>query len=383
MTVNTSEWEAAGLYDRDAPGAADRLALLEYLSERGASLEQMVEAHRLGSLPGVAGELVTRDDTPLVPVTEIAERSGVTVPRVLRALLAAGIPAAADSEVAADLVRLMAAFEQGSALMGEEAVLAFTRVMGAAAINIAEAAVALFYAELGPGTEREGATELERAKLAEAAGRAFTTVPGIVSRMVEDQFERAQVRALLQRGWQEGPAAADDGSPHEAQDVAVALGFVDLVGSTAWAQQLSLREQSLALARFESAAWTSAVIAGGRVVKTIGDEVFFAAPTPDAACRIGVAVCRAADDDSILPPARGIVGFGFARPREGDYFGPLVNRLSRMVKVGEPGQLVVTDDAATQLSPDQWSLRAFELDELRSVHGQVTAFVVEPVPAIC
>jgi len=154
---------------------------------------------------------------------------------------------------------------------------------------------------------------------------------------------------------------------------------VDLVGSTAWAQQLSLREQSLALARFESAAWTSAVIAGGRVVKTIGDEVFFAAPTPDAACRIGVAVCRAADDDSILPPARGIVGFGFARPREGDYYGPMVNRLSRMVKVGEPGQLVVTDDAATQLSPDQWSLRAFELDELRSVHGQVTAFVVEPV----
>ena len=377
MTVNTSEWEAAGLYDRDAPGAADRLALLEYLSERGASLEQMVEAHRLGSLPGVAGQLVTRDDTPLVHVTEIAERSGVAVPRVLRALLAAGIPAAADSEVGADLVHLMAAFEQGSALMGEEAVLAFTRVMGAAAINIAEAAVALFYAELGPGTEREGATELERAKVAEAAGRAFTTVPGIVSRMVEDQFERAQVRALLLRGWQEGPGA-DDGSPHEAQDVAVALGFVDLVGSTAWAQRLSLREQSLALARFESAAWTSAVLAGGRVVKTIGDEVFFAAPTPDAACRIGVAVCRAADDDSILPPARGIVGFGFARPREGDYYGPLVNRLSRMVKVGEPGQLVVTDDAATQLSPDQWSLRALEPDKLRSVQGQVTAFVVEP-----
>ena len=72
----------------------------------------------------------------------------------------------------------------------------------------------------------------------------------------------------------------------------MALGFVDLVGSTAWAQTLSLRDQSLALTRFESAAWTSAVLAGGRVIKMIGDEVFFAAPTAEAACRIGLEVCR-------------------------------------------------------------------------------------------
>jgi adenylate cyclase len=378
VTVNTSEWVAAGLYDPDAPEAADRLALLGYLSERGASLDQMVEAHRLGSLPGLAGALVTRVDTTLVTVDEIADRSGVAAPRVLRALLAAGIPATAESEVAPDLVHLVAAFEQGSALLGEEAVLAFTRVMGASAINIAEAAVALFYAELGPGTEREGATELERAKVSEAAARAFTAVPGIVSRMVEDQFERAQRRALVQRAWEEDPLGTD-GSPRAAQDVLLALGFVDLVGSTAWAQRLSLRDQNLALARFESAAWSSAVLAGGRVVKTIGDEVFFAAPTADAACRIGVTVCRAAHDDRMLPSARGIVGFGFATPREGDYYGPLVNRLSRMVKVGEPGQLVVTDAAAAQLSSDQWSLHALELDEIRGVQGPVKAFVAEPV----
>ena len=378
MTVNTPEWEAAGLYDPDAPEAEDRLALLEYLTARGASLEQMVEAHRLGALPGLASGLVTRVDAPLVPVKEIAERSGVAEPRVLRALLAAGIPATADSEIAADLVHLVAAFEQGSALFGEEAVLAFTRVMGAAAISIAEAAVALFYAELGPGSEREGANELERAQVSEAAGRAFTTVPGIVSRMVEDQFERAQRRALVQRGWEEGAAGADETAPRAAQDMLVALGFVDLVGSTAWAQRLNLREQNLALTRFESAAWSSAVLAGGRVIKTIGDEVFFAAPSADAACRIGITICRAAHEDRILPPARGIVGFGFATPREGDYYGPLVVRLARMVKVGEPGQLVVTDAAAAQLSADQWSLHALELDELRGVEGPVRAFVVEP-----
>jgi hypothetical protein len=38
-------------------GSAERLAVLEYLTERGATIEQMVEAHRFGTLPGVAADL--------------------------------------------------------------------------------------------------------------------------------------------------------------------------------------------------------------------------------------------------------------------------------------------------------------------------------------
>ena len=122
-------------------------------------------------------------------------QSGAPLDRVLRALLAAGIPARPDTEVPADLVRLMDAFEQGAALMGEEAILAFTRVLGAAAMNIAEAAISLFFAELGPGTVREGPDELARARLSEAATTAFTEVPGVLGLMVMDAFERAQRRA--------------------------------------------------------------------------------------------------------------------------------------------------------------------------------------------
>ena len=216
--------------------------------------------------------------------------------------------------------------------MGEDAILAFTRVLGAAAANVAESAIALFFAELGPGTVREGPDELARAKLSEAATAAFTSVPDVLGRMVMDAFGRAQRRAEEARSWL-APFVDAEG-PTEI----VALGFVDLVGSTAWAQTLNLREQNLALTRFESAAWSSAVRAGGRLVKTIGDEVFFAAPTADAACRIGVEVCRAAAEDDVLPPARGAVGIGAAIPREGDYFGPLVNLLARLVKVGAPGR---------------------------------------------
>ena len=89
----------------------------------------------------------------------------------------------------------------------------------------------------------------------------------------------------------------------------------------------------------ESAARSSAALAGGRLIKTIGDEVFFAAPTAEAACRIALEVCRAAAEDAVLPPARGVVGIGPATPREGDYYGPLVNLLARLVKTGAPGEV--------------------------------------------
>ena len=374
--VNQEEaWRDAGLYDSQEPGAAERLALLEYLTERGATIVQMVSAHRMGTLPGVAGDLVTQGRTAMVSVDDVAARTGLPSSRVMRALLAAGIPARSGTEVPADLVSFMAAFEQGAALLGEEAILAFTRVLGAAANNVAEAAVALFFAELGPGTVREGPDELARARLAEAATTAFTAVPDVLALLVLDAFERAQRRAEAARSWLGSSPPADD-EPEGPSEV-VALGFVDLVGSTAWAQTLSLRDQSLALSRFESAAWTSAVLAGGRVVKTIGDEVFFAAPTAEAACRIALEVCRAAAGDEVLPPARGAVGIGLATPREGDYFGPLVNLLSRLVKAGAPGEVVVTEAAAADLPAEGWVLRPLEPAALRGIDEPVRVFTVQ------
>jgi adenylate cyclase len=159
----------------------------------------------------------------------------------------------------------------------------------------------------------------------------------------------------------------------------VALGFVDLVGSTAWSQTLNLREQNLALTRFESAAWSSAVLAEGRVIKMIGDEVFFYAPSVEAACCIGTEVCRAAADDEVLPDARGAVGVGPVTPREGDYYGPLVNLLARLVKVGPPGELVATEAAVAQLRGDEWSVRPLEPATLPGIAETVQAYIVEPL----
>jgi adenylate cyclase len=367
-------WREAGLYDPNDPGAAERRAVLQYLTERGASIEHMVEAHRTGTLPGVASDLVTQGHNEMATVADVAARAGLSPARVRRALLAAGIPARDETEVPVDLASFMTVFEQGAALMGEDAILAFTRVLGAAANNIAEAAIALFFAELGPGTVREGPDELARAEVAEAATTAFTEVPEVLGVLVMHAFERAQRRAEAARSWlgSSPPTDAETQGPTEV----VALGFVDLVGSTAWSQTIHLRDQTLALTRFESAAWTSAVLAGGRVIKTIGDEVFFAAPTAEAACRIGLEICRAVGEDELLPPARGAVGVGPATPREGDYFGPLVNLLSRLAKAGAPGEMVATEAATAALPPEAWIVRPMEPVVLRGIAKPVRACTV-------
>lgn len=366
-------WEAAGLYQPGTAGAAERLALLRYLTERGASVDQMVEAHALGALPGVAGTLVRGAPSPGTTLAEAAAASGLGPERLRRILLAVGLPVDDDTPIPVALHPLLRSFQIGAELMGEEAILAFTRVLGAAATNVAEAAVALFYNELGPGSERQGPDEVARARIAERAMLAFSTVPDVLARILMVQFERAGRRATEQRRW-EGPGAGEPGGTET-----VGIAFVDLVGSTAWAESLSRRDHSLALSRFESAAWAAAVTAGGRVVKLIGDEAFVAASSAEAACRIAVEVCAAVAADGVLPPARAAVGYGPVTGREGDYFGPLVNVVSRAVKAAAPGAVVATVDAVGQLAGHGWDVGPVTPRALRGVERPVELAEVRPL----
>jgi class 3 adenylate cyclase len=109
----------------------------------------------------------------------------------------------------------------------------------------------------------------------------------------------------------------------------------------------------------------------------IGDAVFFYAPSVDAACGIGLEVCRAAAEDEVLPAARGAVGFGLVTSREGDYYGPLVNLLSRLVKLGTPGELVVTEAAAAQLREDKWAVRPLKPARIEGIQQPVVVYAIE------
>jgi len=99
---------------------------------------------------------------------------------------------------------------------------------------------------------------------------------------------------------------------------------------------------------------------GGRVLKTMGDEVMVLFPTPDAAANAASEMHAAVDT---LPPVNGTklgvrIGFhsGLVIQRGNDVFGDTVNLAARLVAQAQKGQIITSHETLQQLSP---ALRAF------------------------
>lgn len=373
-TLGAEEYRAAGIFDPHAPESGQRLELLEYLDRQGVTLAIMVEADRVGGLAALASELPLAAPGARLSVEEVAALAATTVDRVHRVRLAAGLPADLDDPghlgLPSTVVDDMVSFEAGAALFGETPTLSFTRVVGAAMARVAEAAVGLFLTERMPDLSSD-VSELARARAGEDGTATFIAVaPQLMANFLREHMVLAIRRSIAERTLEIDERA-----------VTVGLGFVDLVGSTAWASGLTLKAHALALARFETAAWEIASAYGGRVVKLIGDEAMFLAPSGAAAARIALAVCRAVDEDDALPAARAAAGYGIVAARDGDYFGPLVNLVARAVKVGEPGSVVVTEPVRADLdhSPapdDDFEIVDLSARRLRGLEEPVALFAI-------
>jgi adenylate cyclase len=338
------------------------------------ALASMVEADRFGGLAALASELPLRVPGAPLTIDAVATRSATTADRVRRVRVAAGLPAdAGDSGhpgLAPSVVDDVVSFEVGAALFGETPTLSFTRVMGAAVARVAEAAVSLFLTERLPGLSAQS-TELALAREGEDGVATFIAVtPGLMTNLLREHMTLAIRRSVAERTLEVDERA-----------VTVGLGFVDLVGSTAWAAGLTLKEHAMALAGFEAAAWDIASRHNGRVVKLIGDEAMFLAPSGPDTARIARELCRAVAEDDALPEARGAVGYGTVGARDGDYFGPLVNLVARAVKVADPGWVVVTETVRDQLDDPpvpgaRWEVAELSAPELRGVDEPGRLFAV-------
>jgi len=126
-----------------------------------------------------------------------------------------------------------------------------------------------------------------------------------------------------------------------AQPVMV-VGFVDLVDFARTSVELDPIEYGRLLDRFEAVAWDEVTEAGGRVVKLIGDEAMFvSAPDPRIADAVLEILGRCGHDG--LPPARAGLSVGPVVVRAADYFGPVVNRASRLVELSDAGAAAVDE----------------------------------------
>ncbi len=125
------------------------------------------------------------------------------------------------------------------------------------------------------------------------------------------------------------------------QHMRLAVGFVDLVGYTAWSQSHNPSEVIEAITLFELQAFELASEHGARVVKHIGDEVMFVSLDPVAAGRLALALVAELGTDAA---PRGGLCAGEVLTRHGDHYGPVVNLASRLVDAAVPGEVLVDED---------------------------------------
>jgi adenylate cyclase len=126
--------------------------------------------------------------------------------------------------------------------------------------------------------------------------------------------------------------------------VPVCVGFADMVGFTAQTQQLDVEALADVVERFESIAYGVVHAHGGRVVKTIGDEVMFVNDDVVECCRSALELARRYREDDELSDVRVGLATGLVLERDGDVFGHPVNVASRIVNAAFPGLVVVSDE---------------------------------------
>jgi adenylate cyclase len=281
---------------------------------------------------------------------EVAELTGVDTQTLERFWRALGFPNVADedrsfTDLDLEAVRIFQGLQALGAARTDTA-LQLARVIGSSMARIAEA-------ELVPGDMVH--SDVDPIVSADAfASVADITIPAM-ARLLEFVWRR-QVAAGIQRSML---LRSHGVAPGESPTIAV--GFADMVGFTLLSQHLSDQELATVVRRFEDISHDIVTALGGRVVKMIGDEVMFVVENVTNAARIGLNLADAYADDDLLSDVRVGLASGPVLLRDGDYFGPTVNLAHRIVNIGNPGTVLMSDEFHTALmaeAPDEFTGQA-------------------------
>src|SRR5829696_4377924 len=140
--------------------------------------------------------------------------------------------------------------------------------------------------------------------------------------------------------------------------------FTDIEGSTQlW--EKSPRGMQIALTRHDAVLWEAIEGHGGSVFKTVGDAFCAVFPTAIGALESALAAQRtlfseAWGDEIGALRARMALHTGTTHERDGDYFGPPVNRVARLLSAGHGGQVLIsssTQELVRDHLPPQTHLR--------------------------
>lgn len=235
------------------------------------------------------------------------------------------------------------------------------RVAGSALSRLAEATVAAYVQDV---EHRDDSRDL----IAEADQNAFASALVLVlGDMLPTVFRHHMWTSVRrQRVAQHGIA--------DPEVVRLAVGFVDLVGFTSFSRFASPAELIGTIEDFEQRAFETAHRFGGRIVKSIGDEVMIAASDARIVSAIALELITTTGDDPSVAPRAG-VSAGDVLFRLGDYYGPVVNLASRLTSEAVPGEVLT--DQSTDVGPDM-ELQPAGRRALKGFAEPVRVWTVEP-----
>jgi len=268
---------------------------------------------------------------------QVSELSGVSLERAQRLWRALGFPDVDDDKVAfTDLDVHALKTVQGLVELGlldEETQLATTRAMGQSLSRLAEWQVSVLTRALADmdAIEPEVATE--------AARELVPVLEGLIGYVWRRHLAATAARALA--------------NPDDVIARTMVVGFADLVGYTAMTRHSDEDELARLVGGFESVASDVIAQQGGRVVKTVGDEVMFTADEPAVGAEIALQLLESVEADENLPGLRVGLGSGTVLARLGDVYGEPVNLAARLTSIARPDSILVDRELAAALDGDE------------------------------
>ncbi|MEV0591829.1 adenylate/guanylate cyclase domain-containing protein [Nonomuraea cavernae] len=266
---------------------------------------------------------------------EVAAEAGVPpdlTERIWRALgfasLADDAVAFSDGDVAAlRRVRMML----DSELLDEQTVIRMARALGQTTARLAQWQAEIMIGAMLPPDEEPSDADLTR--ILDTTRELLPGFEEVLGHVWRTQLAAAGTRLLTM---------ADSQAEAVPTRLLLAVGFADLVSFTRRSSELTERELAELVEGFEARAADVVAAHGARLVKTLGDEVLFTAPTPAQAAAIALDLVEADE-------LRIGIAYGPVLPILGDVFGTTVNLAARLTTIARPGAIVVDTGMAEDL----------------------------------
>ncbi len=302
-------------------------------------------------------EVAILGESPELTAEEVSSASGFSVEQTLKLWRALGFPTAGDDSIFTDadvraLAIVGATIERGT--LDEETVLRMTRALGQMMARLADWEV---------GTLAGHIEKIEASD--KATGSRLETAMNLVAD-VQPGFEE-----LLIYVWRRHLAAAAArlaaaGNTEDHLNAAeLTVGFADLVGFSAYSNEISREEIGEMVEEFENLCLDAVARRRGRVIKTLGDSVLFVSETPAGAFEVADEIIRQIVATPMLPDVRIGLATGPVELRLGDVFGPAVNLAARMMTVARRNRVICDEQTAAGLPEDEFEIRVLPSRPIR------------------